>query len=561
MIEVATIEVLAVPPNLLSFIRAQTAFASSHLPLVVTFALAVLIIPGWVGIRLHRAVRRRFPGRLVAGRAMGAVFAIGSIVVVNDVWPELYLILPAAVGLFAGWTVRPRAHGAGHSPAKVLSLVAGILGALLGALLLWVARIALWDGLVMLVAAGLGYLGGCSMDRRGPEWEAVALAVAATVGCLAVAEIAVRLMLPPLPMYYPDRSIGIRFPPFDRHRGEAVRQTPFDIDVDLSTCTWLYGDGVGDLPKETSTPAVLHVGDSMTEGADVDADDRFVGRLQREMPEVRHINLGLAGTAPDFYLLVARKWVRRMPVALVVVHLFVGNDIEGLGQPQRCCEDGPLLRLTTEGIDERCPTPTWSPGFGESLAWFASASPPPAIVRHFAPISQFARYLVAVTMGVRGRWFAAPDHDGAVRTGNFLESRERSSSPPPAGIEQQWTSFEAVMRALRDEMTRQHVPLVVSVLPLSVALEKPEPKATESYRTRGRILEILHGLDIDAVDPWEELESVVKRDGPAAVFLPEGDVHFGANGHRLYAAWLLPRLRSRLAALSAKPAGPRPAPE
>jgi len=275
-----------------------------------------------------------------------------------------------------------------------------------------------------------------------------------------------------------------------------------------------------------------------------------VERLQEATPEVRQVNLGWSCTAPDFYLLIANKWTSLFPTQLAVVHLFIGNDIEELGQPYRCCEDGPLLTRIGDRIEQRCPTPKWRDGFGDSLTWFAAVSPPPSIVRQFTPVSQLARYIVAAIVGFQERHFTEADQNRLWQA-DFLESRERSGRPPSERAENQWLLFETVMRALRDDLAQRRVPLVVSVLPLSVALEKPVPKATESYQARARILEILNRLNIEALDPWDDFEFLVKAKGRDAVFLPQGDVHFNANGHRFYADWLLQRLGPRLGAPTA----------
>lgn len=256
------------------------------------------------------------------------------------------------------------------------------------------------------------------------------------------------------------------------------------------------------------------------------------------------MNLGVEGTAPDYYLLMVRKAVPRLPVQLVVVHLFIGNDIEGLGQPYRCCADGPLLQWTADRLEARCPAPRWTEGFGESMAWFATVSPPPAIVRNYAPTSQLARYVIAAVKGLQQRYFAVSAF-GDSWWDDLLESRERSGRPPSERAQEQWKLFEAIMRTLRDELAGEHVPLVASVLPLSIALERPASRATESYQVRGRMLEILERLHIETLDPWDDIEASVKQHGRDSIFT-DGDVHFNASGHRFYADWLLRRLGERL---------------
>ena len=545
---------LSVQIGLLRLVQAQGHFLWTMLPLASTSVLGNLILPALAGTYLQRAARRRFRGFFWSSRAAVVLVPVCTILAARFVWPEVFVLAPAAAGLFTGWTLRERVAGKARAVALGGAIAIAIVGGGLVAVLLRAARIGVWDALAMLVAAGLGYLGGCFIERKQFPWKPVALAGASTLVTLGICEVLVRFLLPILPMYYSTDSNSIRFPAFDRERGELIHQTPFDLDLDLSACTPLYANDipyqyafpqVSDLWQPIPPRAVLHVGDSMVRGIIVDWRDTFSNLLQQATPDVRQINLGVSKTAPDFYLLMERKWAARLPLQLVVVHLFLGNDIEGLGQPSRCCADEPLLQLTDGRVEERCPTPKWRDGFGESLKWFAGVSPPPAIVRQLTPYSQFARYFVAVAEFFQKRYFTEPDYEFRE---DFLETRERSGRPPPSRLENQWVLLEAIMRALGDDLAQRSVPLVVSVLPLSVALEKPVPKATETYQAHTRILEILKRVNIEALDPWDEFESLVKREGHDAAFLPQGDVHLNAKGHRFYADWLLQRLGPRLGA-------------
>ncbi len=473
------------------------------------------------------------------------------VVAVNNLWPELFVLAPAVAGLSAGWALRRRLVGRRAGIAVATSVVVAGVGLAAGAALLRVARVGVWDAAAMLAAAGLGYVLGCRTDRRELDWQGVALAATATIAVLVLGEVAARVLLPPIPMYYSSDATRIRFPTFDLQRASFTPLTPFDINPDLPACAALYADDVElrqpfGVSRAATDRVVLHVGDSMTQGVGVGQGEAFPAVLQRETPAVRQVNLGVEGTAPDYHLLMVRKAVPRLPVQLVVVHLFIGNDIEGLGQPYRCCADGPLLQLTPDRVAARCPAPRWIEGFGESMAWFAAVSPPPAIVRHYAPVSQLARYVIAAVKGLQQHYFAV-SVSGESWWADLLESRERSGRAPSERADEQWKLFEAIMRTLRDELAQEHVPLVASVLPLSIALERPAPKATESYQVRGRMLDILERLHIEALDPWDDIEASVKQHGRDSIFAG-GDVHFNASGHRFYAQWLLRHLGEGLGA-------------
>src|SRR6185503_113890 len=83
---------------------------------------------------------------------------------------------------------------------------------------------------------------------------------------------------------------------------------------------------------------VLHVGDSMVYGANVQRNETFTVNLETLEPEVQHLNGGISGTAPDDYFAVIRSWVARTSVDLVVMYLFAGNDMVGMDAPHPCSD-------------------------------------------------------------------------------------------------------------------------------------------------------------------------------------------------------------------------------
>ena len=77
---------------------------------------------------------------------------------------------------------------------------------------------------------------------------------------------------------------------------------------------------------DTSRTQLLFIGDSFTWGASADpVSECFVDRVERE--GYACINLGIPGTEPNQYALVAEKYVPRFRPDMVCVMFFMGNDI------------------------------------------------------------------------------------------------------------------------------------------------------------------------------------------------------------------------------------------
>src|SRR5439155_13855108 len=205
---------LSVQINFLQLVQAHGHFLWTMAPLASTSVLGNLILPALAGIYLQRAARRRFRGFFWSSRAAVVLAPVCTILAAGFVWPEVFVLAPAAAGLFTGWTVRERVAGKGRAVALGGVIVIAIVGGGLVAVLLRAARIGVWDALAMRAAAGLGYLGGCSIERKQFPWKPVALAGACTLVTLGICEVLVRFLLAILPVYYSTASKRIRFPPF-----------------------------------------------------------------------------------------------------------------------------------------------------------------------------------------------------------------------------------------------------------------------------------------------------------------------------------------------------------
>jgi hypothetical protein len=80
---------------------------------------------------------------------------------------------------------------------------------------------------------------------------------------------------------------------------------------------------------------IAAIGDSFAVGPAVPFADNYLTRLASELPQVEVANFGVAGAGPREYLEILDRDVWSIDPDLVLVSLFIGNDItESLGRPR-----------------------------------------------------------------------------------------------------------------------------------------------------------------------------------------------------------------------------------
>jgi hypothetical protein len=404
---------------------------------------------------------------------------------------------PLAAGLSLGIALRRLAPRMRHA-SVMLGLGAPFL------LLALHERIPLapWDLLVLGGAFAAALALGVASESR---WQAFVVgAGAALVALLAVELLAIALPEPE------------RFPPAAQAhlRYEQGFQSSGALDA-------LYADDRDrQRAREETRPVVLHLGDSLVFGEGTKREERATSLLEAQEPSVAQINRGAPGTGPDVHLLVLRKWLPAVHPRLVVHHLFTGNDIDDIDADYGACDGGPVLEYTPEGPVERCPKPRWR----RPLRWLVAHSPPPYALRVFASVSRVAAHACTAFS----------------RLGSWTEPEAHASFGPTSISEQKWQHFTEIMRAERDDVARVGARLVVVVLPLRSALDAPDPRATQAFRLRTRMLGVLEALEVRVLDPWEAFETAVRRDGSKSLFIdpPAWEIHLNPRGHRFYADWL-----------------------
>lgn len=134
------------------------------------------------------------------------------------------------------------------------------------------------------------------------------------------------------------------------------------LNVDGETWRIVTGaDGVrgpADWPDHGRRLLVL--GDSFAFGEGVDLDERFDRVLQRRVPDLSVVNLGVMGYGPDQELIRARRWSGRLRAGDVLLLLtFHGNDFDDLARTRHAGRPKPWLEEQGDRLIEHPPALGW----------------------------------------------------------------------------------------------------------------------------------------------------------------------------------------------------------
>jgi lysophospholipase L1-like esterase len=368
-------------------------------------------------------------------------------------------------------------------------------------------QVGAWDtiGFGALMVAGLLF-GSAGIDRR----SAVTLVVSLIVAVVGV-EVGLRQWLPPPPRFPNAENAALVFEPEAWDAGCSVLYAE-DIDADLHVLRRAKPN-----PKTPQhPPLVIHLGDSMTYGEGVKAEEAFPALLDARSQTIIHRNYGVWAVGTDFQYLMLLRILDAHSPAMVVVHVYGANDIYDIDRPYACCDAGPLLEYDPDWVAARCVDASWR----LSLAFRLSRSPPPYPLRVATHWSYTARHAAAAFSRLVS-WFE-PRAD-------FVRSEGEAS-------ETGWQHFTQILTHMHDELP-PNVELIVNLLPSRQALEAPNPKSAPSYRASRRVATIAEELGIRTLDAWSVFATAVHRDGVGRYFR-EHDIHFTPEGHRLLATWL-----------------------
>lgn len=467
----------------------------------------------------------------------------------------LALLLPLGLGALFGLLLRI------ISRERIANLL-GITGCLLLPPILWFIVaiwfpvVGLWDALTEGLLIGVGFAWTAHSERL--DRRKYSLSIVSTMVGLILMEVAVRIFLGPPPSYSigdgphflfknvlrttgPDSEMFLsgRIPRQLEEsamnvspggRGSMLERAPDMMVTREIVCSIGYGDSyesVIDISRDLNLvwpeapdirtdvdSRVLHVGDSLVAGVSEPRDRTFPAMLDQLEPRVQHVNGGIAGMAPDSYLVVLNSWAEREPFDLVVMYLFAGNDTRGIGAPHPCSNWESVLAYDHGRARLRYPNGPVSNN-STDLSWLVRNSPMPYLLR------------VLITQGSVAAAFI-----GAVQPLEKLAYR--------IDCQVQDRRLEMILKSVRDDFAKRGIPFVVVLLPSGEIYTRASEGPTKHLS--GVLAESATRLDIPWLDATDMLRAAYNR-GEDPVHSDR--THLNEVGHRLIARWLhesLPRL-------------------
>ena len=395
--------------------------------------------------------------------------------------------------------------------------------------------VGLWDAAVEGLLTGVALVcaaHGAFADARRP-----AVLAASVLLALVLLETLGRLLLPPPPGFPPRRPHLLLA---DALRIDSARM-PWDTRCKEIVCAIAYEDQYGGLfdpaeaqrdiltprgwaPRPGAVRRVLHLGDSMAFGFGLPREETFTAVLERLEPGAQHVNAAVPGTAPDAYFVVLQRWIELHDIDLAVMHIYEGNDLDGLDSRYPCCGWQSLLRYDDGGAVRRCAQAT-PPELGlAGLAWLRHHNPPPFLLRALVGHSHAAAY-AAAAMTLEPYFLV--DQPAEVRLAHL----------------------EQILRATRALLEARRIGFVAVVLPARTWIET---QATWQHHAP-QIVQAARRAGVPVLDGSEVFRAALAR-GRQLFFDHPNDIHFGAGGHAAYAEWL----HGELPAFVATPVGSSP---
>lgn len=394
-------------------------------------------------------------------------------------------LLPILAGSVAGRVVRSASPGWRRvTQAWAVAAIALMGNGALGLLGLWDL---LWTAVFAVLGFGLGV--------GGVEGNAAARALVGMGLAAVVAEAAGRAVLPPAPYIAPPYVAPLAPLPVDE-----PGQNP-EVACDLLFPSPATARAA--IPDPAST--VVHFGDSMVHGLSISEDDRFVGRLDARDAVRSHVAVATPGIAPDVLTAAAPRWLAHGAADLAVLYVFGGNDSGEMGMALPCCPEG-VIDIVTGA--PRCAEPAPLHGLARTLY----RSPPPWPLWEAAEYSRVAAWTVA--------WMA-----WRPRAGGDLVGRD-DVELQTARIVDQAHRF-AAWQAARG--TRTQV----------VFLSLPRGDSVRGREASDLIRAGLAASDLPWIDSTPWVDAFMDAGLP---LLQDDGVHWTAQAHGAFAAWLAPQL-------------------
>lgn len=379
---------------------------------------------------------------------------------------------------------------------------------------------------------------------RSARWRArgvnlLVLAVSFLVTCLVLEGVMRRLAPQPLGLrYFARDGLMVHFP------GAKVRCVRSEYDAIVR----IDSDGLRDRDYPEGKPPgvfrVLVLGDSFTDGLQVEDDEVWVKLVERELAAlsggrpIEMVNAGLAGagTADELRYLMMRG--ERWKPDLVLVAFYCGNDVRDNLSDDRVKFDGAKLE-----VGFRKPFSRSNHAARTVRYWLASHSHLYQFVRdRFKPSGWLKSGLESAGL----REAKGEDEEG---WGEF-DDKQVLEVPPPARIAAGWEVTRALLDRLDETSRGLGARMAVTVFPTRWMLDEAllrEKDVRDGISGRGEIDPSLPGRTVCS---WADSRGVPcldlfgrlrdRGEGPALYF--QTDAHWTPAGHRTAASEIAPWL-------------------
>jgi lysophospholipase L1-like esterase len=365
------------------------------------------------------------------------------------------------------------------------------------------------------------------------------LGSAPVVIAVLLCETALRLFLPQLTAW--DTSVVSE--PVD---GLGWRSRP-NIDAYVNTGerdARVITDGsrhrVGPFGAGHADVRILAVGDSMLQALQVNYEQTMTALLEKSLSArlgrvVEVVNTGVGGYDPNQYLMTVRLELAQSRYDLVLVFIYVDNDIIG-----RRVESYPASRnLTMPVLRPLSDSP------GRTLTVLGTRIS--AVLAEHSHLFVFARNLVPYVQFLR--------HSRAAGMVHLLSPALRSNRDAS-----EWRATSEILKDTQAAARESHVPLVFVLLPSvqyidrarlatlerALRLDADEVDLRQPAERLGAEVQAWGGELFDAAPALRQAEEARERDLYGRV-----DVHLGPAGHRVMARFLEPIVLSHLSGLEA----------
>jgi hypothetical protein len=254
------------------------------------------------------------------------------------------------------------------------------------------------------------------------------------------------------------------------------------------------------------------LGDSFVDGSEVGDEELFTWHLQRDMPGVEVVNLGVYGysTAQEAIALerVALRYDPDLVVMLTIPNDFYGNavNLSFFGPAPRFVMDGDSLRLET----------TRSPAATEAFEATNMPAPGRAFLHEHSLVYYFLNHLVYQPL-IAGR------------TQRLLDEQGKSLTR-----DEQAELYRRIVRRMKRLCDERGVGLVVVFGYEQSALRADAPSPNAG------VIRMLEADGVETFDLYESLRAA-ELSGEPSIYYRE-DIHWNVRGHRLVADLLRPRI-------------------